>query len=134
MQNFRNLRVWQAAHVLVLSTYKVTRVFPREEQFALTSQIRRAAISIPANIAEGCGRGTDSDFARFLQIAVGSATELEYHLLLAADLCFLSREVQSDLGQRLIEVRRMLVRLALKLKPSRGRKFVGGARPIAHSS
>src|SRR5688572_6820868 len=86
MQGFRNLLVWRNAHQLVLSLYRATALFPRAEQFGLTAQIRRAAASIPANIAEGCGRGSDADFARYLQIALASSNELEYHLLLASEL------------------------------------------------
>jgi four helix bundle protein len=86
MKSFRGLKVWHSAHQLTLAVYKATAKFPKEELYALTSQMRRAASSIPANIAEGCGRGTDADFGRFLQIALGSASELEYHLLLAFDL------------------------------------------------
>ena len=119
MQNFRNLQVWRIAHDLVLSAYRVTTAFPREEQFGLISQIRRAAISIPANIAEGCGRGSDADFARHLQIAVGSTDELDYHLLLAAELCYLSSAEHQGLGKQLIAVRRMLIRLAQRLKSPR---------------
>jgi len=82
MQNFRELRVWQTAHELTLTAYQVTRGFPQAELYGLTSQIRRSAASICANIAEGCGRGSRRDFARLLQIARGSASELEYHLIL----------------------------------------------------
>ena len=86
MKDFRTLTVWQRSHELTLDVYGHTRAFPKEELFGLTSQIRRACASIPANIAEGCGRGSDGDFQRFLQIAFGSANELDYHLLLAHDL------------------------------------------------
>jgi four helix bundle protein len=86
MKNFRELKVWGKSHQLTLAVYKATTTFPREEEYGLTSQLRRACASVPANIAEGCGRGSEADFARFLQIAMGSASELEYHLLLARDL------------------------------------------------
>ena len=86
MKNFRELKVWEKAHLLTIDIYRITATFPKEEMYGLTSQIRRASSSIPANIAEGCGRGSDNDFRRFLQIAMGSASELEYHLLLAHDL------------------------------------------------
>jgi four helix bundle protein len=82
-QDFRNLVVWQKSHELVLDVYRISRDFPREELFGLTSQIRRCAVSIPLNMAEGCGRGSDPDFARFLVIAMGSSSELEYQLLLS---------------------------------------------------
>ena len=83
MQSFRNLKVWEKAHRLTLDVYRSTKMFPRDETYGLTSQIRRAAGSIGANIAEGSCRKGDCEFSRFLQIAMGSASELEYHLLLA---------------------------------------------------
>jgi four helix bundle protein len=86
MQDFRQLKIWERAHQLTLAVYSNTASFPHEERYGLTSQIRRVAVSIPANLAEGCGRGGDADFRRFVQIAMGSACELEYHLLLACDL------------------------------------------------
>ena|SRR5215467_5979134 len=90
MQNFRNLRVWGKAHDLTLRIYEVTRSFPREETYGLTSQIRRSAASIASNIAEGCGRTGKAELRRFLEIAMGSASEVEYQLLLAEDLGYLS--------------------------------------------
>src|SRR3990170_6872922 len=86
MKDFRELKVWEKAHRLTLMVYKATAAFPRDELYGLTGQIRRSCASIPANIAEGCGRSGDSELARFLQIAMGSASELEYHLLLGRDL------------------------------------------------
>ena len=86
MQNFKSLKVWQKSHELTLAIYKATANFPKDELYGLTSQIRRACASIPANIAEGCGRTGKAELARFLQVAMGSASELEYHLLLAHDL------------------------------------------------
>ena len=86
MQSFRNLKVWEKAHSVTLDIYIVTRAFPREEIYGLTSQMLRASASIGANIAEGSCRKGDAEFGRFLQIAMGSASELEYHLLLARDL------------------------------------------------
>ena len=83
MKDFRDLKVWSKAHNMALSAYRLTVHFPKEEMYGLTSQIRRAGASIPANIAEGCGRDGDGELARFLQIAAGSASELEYHLLLS---------------------------------------------------
>lgn len=97
MKDFRHLQVWEESHQLVLAVYKATKEFPREELYGLTSQIRRASMSIPTNIAEGCGRGTDPDFARFLQIAMGSASEKEYQLILAGDLGFLPNEIYERL-------------------------------------
>ena len=86
MKDFRNLEVWDKAHQLTLNVYRITKTFPGDEKFGLTSQIRRCAASVAANIAEGCGRTGNAEFHRFLQIAMGSASELEYHLLLSRDL------------------------------------------------
>jgi four helix bundle protein len=99
--------------------YQATTAFPREELYALTSQLRRSSASIPANIAEGCGRTGDAEFGRFLQIAMGSASELEYHLLLARDLNFLTGAVHQQLASQVIEVKQMLSSLILKLKADR---------------
>jgi four helix bundle protein len=111
MQDFRNLEVWSKAHALVLTVYHTTAAFPKEEVYGLTSQIRRAAVSIPANIAEGCGRGTDADFARFLQIAMGSACELEYELLLSKDLGFVEIKSAQVLEKQVQSVKQMLIAL-----------------------
>ena len=92
MRDFRKLKVWEKAHELVLEIYRVTAGFPREELYGMTSQLRRACVSIPANIAEGCGREGEAELRRFLRIGLGSANELEYHLFLAKDLRFLSPE------------------------------------------
>jgi four helix bundle protein len=118
MQDFRNLKVWQVAHQLVIKIYVSTKKFPKEEQFGLTSQIRRSSISIPSNIAEGCGRGSDSDFARFLQIALGSASELEYQIYLANQLGYISESEYPELNRELIKIKKMLSMLRKKLKPS----------------
>jgi four helix bundle protein len=93
MQDFRDLKVWQRAHALVLQIYKASSRFPDHERYGLISQLRRAAVSIPANIAEGTIRASDQDFARFLQIAIGSASEVDYLLLLARDLEYANSEV-----------------------------------------
>jgi four helix bundle protein len=98
MQDFRDLKVWQRAHQLVLRLYKATATFPDAERFGLISQIRRAAVSIPANIAEGSRRGTDADFARFLRIAIGSASEVDYFVLLARDLRYLAAQEYESLN------------------------------------
>jgi four helix bundle protein len=121
MQDFRNLSVWQKAHCLTLDVYRATRTFPRDEQYGLTSQARRAAASIPTNIAEGCGRDGGPDLARFLQISAGSACELEYHLLLAHDLKFLEDANYRDLISAVCEVRQMLSSLITKVRPARSR-------------
>ena len=89
MRDFRDLQVWQKAHRLVLEVYAATRSFPTDERYGLTAQVRRSAASVPTNIAEGCGRDGERDLARFISIAAGSASETEYHLLLARDLEYL---------------------------------------------
>ncbi len=116
MKYFRSVDVWKKSHELVLAVYKVSAGFPSNELYGLTSQARRAASSIPANIAEGCGRGSDRDFARFLQIAIGSASELEYHLILARDLGFLDAVQHNALELATTEVKRMLTGFIKKLK------------------
>ncbi|MCX6132432.1 MAG: four helix bundle protein [Ignavibacteriales bacterium] len=108
MKDFRELRVWQKAHSLTLHVYNVTKKFPKEEMYGLTSQIRRASSSIAANIAEGCGRKTDADSCRFLVVALGSGTELEYHLLLSHDLKLLTDVEYESLQQELTEIKKML--------------------------
>ena len=100
VKNFRELQVWQKAHQLTLAVYGITAVFPREERYGLTSQLRRACSSIAANLAEGCGRNGDVEFARFCSIAMGSASELEYHLLLAKDLKLIKPDDYQELNQR----------------------------------
>jgi four helix bundle protein len=116
LKDFRDLKVWGKAHELTLKVYKVSCAFPKDELYGLTSQIRRASSSIPANISEGCGRGGNAELARFLQIAMGSASELEYHLLLARDLKFIETAVHQHLETRVVEVKRMLSALILKIK------------------
>lgn len=101
---------------MTLAVYKATTTFPRDELYGLTSQTRRSCSSIPANIAEGCGRGGDAELARFLQIAMGSASELEYHLLLARDLGFLNGSDYEQLTGEATEVKRMLTSFIQKLK------------------
>ncbi|MBZ5571743.1 MAG: four helix bundle protein [Acidobacteriia bacterium] len=116
MQSFRNLRVWEKAHVLTLDVYRSSKPFPRDEAYGLTSQMRRASASIGANIAEGACRKGDCEFGRFLQIAIGSASELEYHLLLARDLELLRSTDYQRLSDEVVEVKRMLASLIHKLR------------------
>ena len=104
------------SHDLALNIYKVTKTFPKEEIYGLTAQIRRACASIPANIAEGCGRGGEAELARFLQIAMGSASELQYHLMLAHDLGLLTDSDYNQLDQKTGEVKSMLTSFIKKLK------------------
>lgn len=108
MKDFRNLQVWEKAHALTLDIYKATASFPREELYGLTSQIRRSCASVPTNIAEGCGRSGDAELARFMQISMGSASELEYQLLLVHDLNYLDDKIYTELHEKVSEVKRML--------------------------
>lgn len=114
MHNFKELKVFQKARILVKNVYRLLHKFPHEEHFGLTSQIRRAAISVMANIAEGSGRNTDKDFARFLSISLGSAYELEAELIVAYDLGYLTKENLSKVGELLKEVQKMTYTLILK--------------------
>jgi four helix bundle protein len=111
VQDFRKLLVREKAHRLTLRVYEATDRFPREELFGLTQQMRRSSSSIPTNMAEGCGRASAADFARFLQIAMGSACELEYQLILARDRKYLPDDRPQELETDLLEVKRMLTAL-----------------------
>jgi four helix bundle protein len=108
MRNYRDLDVWKYSHKLTLELYQASRKFPKEEMFGLTSQMRRAAISVGANLAEGCGRRTTPEFARFIRIAMGSASELDYHFLLCRDFDFISNEFYGRTSKELVRVRKML--------------------------
>ena len=108
MRDLRELKVWQRAHGLALESYKATTGFPRDELYGLTGQVRRSATSIPANIAEGCGRNGDAELARFLQIAMGSASELEYHFLLTRDRGYLNPGDYDNLASEVTQVKKML--------------------------
>jgi len=116
MQDFRRLRVWQKAHELTLAVYQITRSFPSDEVYGLTSQLRRSSSSIAANLAEGCGRNGPGELTRYRSIAMGSASETEYRLLLARDLKILPPSRYEDLSQRTIEVKRMLAVLMQKVR------------------
>jgi four helix bundle protein len=134
MGDFRNLRVWQRAHQLTLDLYGETRGFPKEERYRLTSQLRRAAVSIPANIAEGCGRNGDTELARFLTIARGSASELDYFLLLAHDLGYLKSSRYEQLAEEVHGISRMLTNFVDRLRhPLPARPPVELPRPVAES-
>ena len=111
MKDFRTLMVWQKSHRLTLDLYKETYNFPKEEMYGVTSQLRRAISSIPTNLAEGCGRGSDKDFSRFVQIAMGSASEAEYLILLCGDLNYISKENSEKHIESLNEIKKMLVAL-----------------------
>lgn len=108
MQDFQKIGAWKKAHAITLKIYTSTSLFPQTEQYGLTSQIRRAAASIPSNIAEGCGRDTSNELRRFMTIALGSASEVHYQLILAHDLSYLSDGKFQELEQDIIEVKRMI--------------------------
>ena len=116
MQSFRKLQVWEKSHNLTLRIYKLTSEFPREEIYGVTSQIRRACASIPTNIAEGCGRESSADFARFLQIAIGSASETEYLILLAHDLKYFTADQYAELMDTIVRVKKMLTALVKNVR------------------
>lgn len=115
MRDFSKLFIWQKSHKLVLSIYDITNRFPKSEMFGLTSQIRRASSSIPINISEGCGRGSNKDFARFLQIAIGSACEVEYELLLAKELKYIENQEYQNLSKEIISIRKMIIKYQSEL-------------------
>lgn len=117
--DFKQLKVWRKAHQMALDTYRVTAAFPKEEMYGLTSQLRRAAASIGANVAEGCGRRSDGEMCRFLQIARGSASEMEYHVLLARDLHFLNEQDFHNLTRQADELQRMLTGLIQSVRSSK---------------
>jgi four helix bundle protein len=119
MKDFRSLQVWNKAHALTLNCYKAMSDFPKSEMYGLTSQIRRSAASVGANIAEGCGKRGNGDFQRFLGIATGSASEVEYHFLLARDLGFLDADQYRSLAAAVVEIKRMLASLIIKVERDR---------------
>ena len=119
MKDYRQLAVWDRSHRLTLAVYAATKSFPKEELFGLTSQLRRACASVPANLAEGCGRDSDAELKRFIDIAHGSASEAEYHFLLAADLKLIPAAQHSALADEIGQIKRMLGAFARKLKADR---------------
>lgn len=119
MKDFHSLAVWQKSHQLALKIYQVSTGFPKEELFGITNQIRRAAVSIPANIAEGCGRNGDAELGRFLSIALGSASEVEYFLQLSVDLNYLDAQKGIEITAQVTEIKRMLSGLMTSLKSTR---------------
>jgi four helix bundle protein len=108
MRNFKDLQVWHKAHLLTLKIYKLTLSFPAEERFGLISQLRRASASIATNIAEGCGRGSNTELRRFFDIAMGSASEVEYQILLAHDLKYITDENYHESRYAIEEIKKML--------------------------
>ena len=119
MRDFRSLKVWEKSHLLTLQIYKMTKMFPREEMYGLTSQIRRSCASIPANIAEGCGTDSDAEMARYLRIAMASASELEYHILLAHDLELITTANYNTVNDEVTQIKRMLTPFIRRLRASR---------------
>jgi four helix bundle protein len=119
MKDFKELKVWKKAHKLTLAVYKGTQSFPKEELYGLTSQMRRSCSSIPTNIAEGCGRSGDAELRRFLHIAMGSASELQYHVLLARDLGLLDELTHDHLANDVSVIKRMLTSFIKKLNADR---------------
>ncbi|MBI5381160.1 MAG: four helix bundle protein [Opitutae bacterium] len=122
MKNYHDLNVWKSSHALTIEIYRLTKAFPKEELFGLTSQLRRAASSIPANIAEGCGREGDAELKRFLNIALGSACEADYFVLLAGELGYLDSDSHSALAEKFVQLRRQLGAFIQKLKDDNNRR------------
>ena len=118
MVNYKNYKVWQKSHSLVFEIYKVMNDFPKEEKFNLTSQIRRATLSIPTNIAEGCGRETQKELIRFLYISSGSAHELDYLILVSSELNIIQKEKATFLLSEIDQIKKMLAALIKKIKSS----------------
>jgi four helix bundle protein len=116
MKDYRSLKIWLSSHSLTLVVYRLTKSFPKDELFGLTSQIRRSASSIPANIAEGCGRDGDPELKWFLNIALGSACELDYHIFLAGELGYVDKATAENVGREIMQLRRMLGAFIRKLK------------------
>ena len=116
MQNYKELKVWQKAHQLTLDVYTETKGFPKDELYSLTNQLRRSTSSVPANIAEGCGKNTQADLANFLNIALGSANESEYFILLSKDLGYLTLDRFEKLSDQANEIKAMLISLISKVR------------------
>ncbi len=119
MKNYRDLAIWERSHALTMKVYGATKDFPADERYGLTSQIRRAVVSIPANIAEGCGRDSDAELKRFLDIAHGSASEVEYFLILTKELGYIPTKESDILSSEISEIKRMIGAFSRKLKAER---------------
>jgi four helix bundle protein len=124
--DFKKLEVWQTSHKVACEIYRQTTSFPKTEAYGLTAQLRRSAASIPANLAEGCGRRGDMEFSRFVAISLGSATELEYHLILARDVGFLSTVPFESLAAEVLRVQNMLAGLYRRLRKARSPPIAQG--------
>lgn len=118
MRNFKDLKVWELSHTFCLKIYKMTSSLPKDEKYGLVSQLRRASSSIPINISEGCGYDTDQEFRRYLKIAAGSTSEVEYCLILIKDLEYISMEYYEGLEKEISSIKKMLFRFVEKLKKS----------------
>ena len=124
MRDYKKYDIWKLSHLLTLEIYKITENYPKEEIFGLTSQIRRASSSIGINIVEGCGRGSDEDFKRFLRNASGSAFEVEYILLLSKDLNYISEEKFLELSPKAEELKIKISKLILKIEEDINKKKI----------
>ena len=116
MKDFRDLKVWEISHALTITIYSATKEFPKYELYGIVSQMRRSSSSIPTNIAEGCGMNSDPSFARYLSIAFGSASELEYLILLSYELGYLDGKTFKQLGKSIEDVKKMLSALLKKVR------------------
>ncbi len=116
MRDFHKIEVWKRSHQLTIAIYKVTEDYPKDEIFGITSQIRRAISSVPTNIAEGCGRNSDAELFNFLNIASGSASEVEYQIILSKELGYLNEPKATELAKEIAEIRKMLGSYMRKLK------------------
>lgn len=119
MKDYRNIRAWQKSHELVLHVYHLTENFPSKECYGITSQLRRAVVSIPTNIAEGYGRTTDAEIARFIDISLGSVNEVEYLLFLSSELKYTSKQITAPVLEKVIEIRKMLTAFTKTLRNSK---------------
>lgn len=117
MRDFRKYEIWQQSHEFTLTIYKITSSFPKEELYTLISQIRRAALSIPTSISEGCGRSSDKEFNQFLNIALGSASETEYLLILSKDLEYIPEDIFYHLDKEINTIKSKIYKLKEKLNP-----------------
>lgn len=115
MRDFRKYEIWQLSHNFVLEIYSISKIFPKEEQFNITSQLRRAVTSIPTNISEGCGRNSDKEFNHFLNIALGSTSETEYLIILCQDLNLIETENSIQLLEKINHIKSKIFKLKEKL-------------------
>jgi four helix bundle protein len=129
MRNYQDLQVWAKAHAVFLDLYQLSRGFPKDELYGITSQVRRAALSIGSNLAEGCGRRTSGELARSIRIAMGSASELDYQVLACRDLGYMKADDYQRMSKKLVEVRKMLTAFLDKVEAQLDGKAKGAAGP-----